>query len=67
MAVSRLILLEGMIGSGKTTTAANIGKWLADQGDAAHVYHEFADDHPIRTKAVTSSGQPFPKALFPRR
>jgi hypothetical protein len=50
--MSRLILIEGMIGSGKTTTAAHVARWLAQRGEDAHAYHEFADDHPIRTAAV---------------
>ena len=41
-----------MIGAGKSTTAAKLASWLTSQGKDARVYHEFADDHPIRTKAV---------------
>jgi hypothetical protein len=52
MAAGRLILIEGMIGAGKSTTAAKLASWLASRGDDVCVYHEFADDHPIRTKAV---------------
>lgn len=52
MTTTRLILVEGMIGAGKTTTAARIADWLAGRGEDARAYHEFADDHPIRTKAV---------------
>jgi hypothetical protein len=48
---ARLILIEGMIGSGKTTTAARIGDWLARQGENARVFCEAAADHPIRTSA----------------
>jgi len=52
MAAGRLILIEGMIGAGKSTTAATLAKWLASQGDDVCLYHEFADDHPIRAKAI---------------
>jgi hypothetical protein len=48
---ARLILVEGMIGSGKTTTAIRVGDWLAGQGENARVFREGAVDHPIRTKA----------------
>jgi hypothetical protein len=48
---ARLILIEGMIGSGKTTTAARIGDWLARQGENARVFCEAAADHPIHTSA----------------
>jgi hypothetical protein len=48
---TRLILIEGMIGSGKTTTAMRVGDWLARQGENARVFCEGAADHPIRTRA----------------
>ena len=51
MDVAQLILIEGMIGSGKTTTAKRVGDWLAGQGENARVCYEGAADHPIRTKA----------------
>ena len=51
MDVAQLILIEGMIGSGKTTTATRVGDWLAGQGVNARVFFEGADDHPIRTEA----------------
>jgi hypothetical protein len=47
----QLILIEGMIGSGKTTTALRIGDWLARRGEDARVFCECAADHPIRTRA----------------
>jgi predicted kinase len=46
-----LILIEGMIGSGKTTTAMRVGDWLSRQGETAQVFCECAADHPIRTRA----------------
>jgi hypothetical protein len=48
----RLILLEGMIGAGKSTTAARLAAWLVSCGENARAYDEFADDHPIRLEAV---------------
>jgi hypothetical protein len=48
---ARLILIEGMIGSGKTTTATRVGDWLARRGENARVFCECAADHPIRTRA----------------
>jgi thymidylate kinase len=38
MGAPRLILIEGMIGSGKTTTALRIGDWLARRGEDARVF-----------------------------
>ena len=51
MGTARLILIEGMIGSGKTTTAMRVGDWLASQGENARVFCEGAAGHPIRTGA----------------
>jgi thymidylate kinase len=48
---ARLILIEGMIGSGKTTTATQVGDWLARRGEHVRVFCECAADHPIRTRA----------------
>jgi hypothetical protein len=48
---AQLILIEGMIGSGKTTTAMRVGDWLERQGENARVFCEGAADHPIRTRA----------------
>ena len=49
---SRLILVEGMIGSGKTTTAERLGDWLSGRGEDVRAYDEGAADHPIRTRRV---------------
>jgi hypothetical protein len=61
---ARLILIEGMIGSGKTTTALWVGDWLARQGESARVFREGAADHPIRTRAEdrlrAAAGQQLP-------
>jgi hypothetical protein len=46
-----LILIEGMIGSGKTTTARRVGDWLERRGENARVFCECAPEHPIRTEA----------------
>jgi hypothetical protein len=48
---ARLILIEGMMGSGKTTMATQVGDWLARRGENVRVFCECADDHPIRTRA----------------
>jgi hypothetical protein len=47
----RLIMIEGMIGSGKTMTATRVGDWLARRGESVRVFCEGAADHPIRTGA----------------
>jgi predicted kinase len=52
LAASRLILVEGMIGSGKTTTAERLGDWLSGRGEDVRAYDEGAADHPIRTQRV---------------
>jgi predicted kinase len=52
MAASRLILVEGMIGSGKTTTAERLGDWLSGRGEDVRAFDEGAADHPIRTRRV---------------
>jgi len=52
VAASRLILIEGMIGSGKTTTAERLGDWLSGRGEDVRAFDEGAADHPIRTRRV---------------
>jgi hypothetical protein len=52
VAVPRLILVEGMIGSGKTTTAERLADWLSRRGEDVRVFGEGAADHPIRTRRV---------------
>ena len=52
MSAARLILVEGMIGAGKTTTAGWVEAWLARQGEDARAFREFDEDQPIRTRAV---------------
>ena len=48
----RLILIEGMIGAGKSTMAARLAAMLTERGENVQVFNEFADDHPIRTRHV---------------
>ncbi len=52
MAAPRLILIEGMIGSGKTTTAERLEDWLSRRGEDVRAFGEGAADHPIRTRRV---------------
>ena len=51
-AAPRLILIEGMIGSGKTTTARHLADRLSRLGEDVRVFDEGAADHPIRTRRV---------------
>jgi hypothetical protein len=63
---AQLILVEGMIGSGKTSTAARVGEWLAGRGENARVFREGAEDHPIRTRAedrLRAAADPRPSAV----
>ena len=48
----RLILIEGMIGAGKSTMAARLAAVLTERGQNVKAFNEFADDHPIRTRHV---------------
>jgi hypothetical protein len=48
----RLILVEGMIGSGKTTTAGHLADWLSRRSEDVRAFDEGAADHPIRTRRV---------------
>jgi len=58
----RLILIEGMIGAGKTTTAGWVGDWLSGRGEQARAFREFDEDQPIRTRAVDQlRGEPPPE------
>ena len=52
MGAPRLILVEGMIGSGKTTTAGHLAHWLSRRGEDVRAFDEGAADHPIRTRRV---------------
>ncbi len=48
----RLILFEGMIGAGKSTTAERLAARLTEAGENVRAFLEFAEDHPIRTKGA---------------
>src|SRR5215470_2182013 len=48
----QLILIEGMVGAGKSTTAECLAQWLSERGEDARAFNEFADDHPIRSEQV---------------
>lgn len=62
MGAARLILIEGMIGAGKTTTAGWIEDWLSGRGEQARAFREFDEDQPIRTRAVDQlRGEPPPE------
>jgi hypothetical protein len=43
------VLIEGMIGAGKSTLAARVADWLVAHGRPARAVTEFASDNPIRT------------------
>ena len=49
---ARLILIEGMVGAGKSTTARRLARRLQDRGEDVRAYDEFAPDHPIRTEVA---------------
>ena len=44
---SKLILIEGMAGSGKSTTGQKVLDELSKRGFKAEFYHEFSREHPI--------------------
>ena len=48
----RLILIEGMIGSGKSTTTERLAEKLIESGAPARAFNEGADDHPVRARSV---------------
>jgi hypothetical protein len=48
----QLILIEGMIGAGKSTTAERLAARLREGRRSVRAFHEFADNHPIRTLGV---------------
>jgi hypothetical protein len=55
LAASRLILIEGMIGSGKTTTAERLGDWLSARG--------LYDRYPFGKLMVPDPQHDWPAAL----
>jgi hypothetical protein len=52
MSFRKLILVEGMIGSGKSTISEKIASHVENRGFRADLYHEYDLDHPIRTKSM---------------
>jgi hypothetical protein len=62
VSAARLILIEGMIGSGKTTTAKRVENWLSRRGEDTRAFCEFDEDHPIRTRAVDQLRAAGPRA-----
>ncbi len=51
-AVSALVMVEGLPGSGKSTTAHAIAAWLADQQVVAEHWAEGRTDHPVDFEQV---------------
>src|SRR5215813_6641814 len=66
MRMRRLILIEGMIGAGKSTTAERLAAMLTGGGGDVHVFLEFADNHPIRTPGVdlVRTGAKAPESMY---
>ncbi len=52
MGETKLILIEGMPGSGKTTTCQNIGKYFQGEGLACKWYPETDKNHPIDCRHI---------------
>lgn len=50
--VTGLVLVEGLPGSGKSTTASDIASWLAGQGVPAEHWPEGRVDHPVDFEQV---------------
>jgi hypothetical protein len=48
LADHRLVIIEGIMGSGKSTTAQRVAGMLRAAGRAAHAVTEQADPHPVR-------------------
>ncbi|WP_233828742.1 hypothetical protein [Paraburkholderia sp. ZP32-5] len=44
----RLVIIEGIMGSGKSTTMRFIARHLQDSGQSALPLHERAEPHPVR-------------------
>jgi hypothetical protein len=65
VSAARLILIDGMIGAGKSTLARDLETWLASRGERVTAYNEFAADHPIRTQAIDRLRAAFAGGLDP--
>ena len=60
---SKLILIEGFTGSGKSTTAKYLAKVLSENGRFAKSFHEYAADNPINpffTNIIRKNNGRFP-------
>jgi thymidylate kinase len=44
---TKLILIEGLPGSGKSTTAERLAAELREHGKSCRWFHEWAEDHPV--------------------
>ena len=44
---TQLILIEGLPGSGKSTTAENLASEIKNHGKRCHCFLEWAENHPI--------------------
>jgi len=66
MRMRRLILIEGMIGAGKSTMAERLAAMLTEEGRGVHAFHEFAANHPIRTPGVdlVRTGARAPESMY---
>ena len=48
----RLLIFEGIMGSGKSTATRRFGETLAAAGSQVTAYTEAADPHPVRASPV---------------
>jgi hypothetical protein len=55
-----------VIGAGKSTTAKCLAARLMEEGRSVHAFHEFADNHPIRTPGVdlVRTGARAPESMY---
>src|SRR4051812_6091356 len=53
-----------MVGAGKSTTAGRVAEWLTRRGEDAPGFHEFAEDHPIRARAVDLLRASYPEPVW---
>jgi thymidylate kinase len=67
MRPTRLIFIEGLPGSGKSTTARNLAAWLVRAGVATHCFLEVEPDHPLNFGGeLHPAGMTLGTALFAR-
>lgn len=65
MSCSRLVIVEGIPGSGKTSSAHFIADWFRQNGRAVRLYLEGAPDHPAEAVAHVLNAVRFLKPLRP--